>query len=450
MYNVKKIKEDIFWVGVNDRRINLFENVYPVPRGVSYNAYLITDEKTALLDTVDYAYSDRFMENLEYALGDKALDYLIVNHMEPDHCAGIRMVISRYPGVKLIGNAKTLSMLKQFFNSEFPDFVAVKEGDRLSLGQHELTFVMAPMVHWPEVMVTFDLSTGTLFSADAFGSFGTIDGSIWADEADIKNTCLDEVRRYYTNIVGKYGTQVNSLLSKAASLEINTICPLHGCVWREDIDWLLGKYQKWADYEPEKKGVVIAYASVYSNTQNAAEILSNELTKNGVTDIKMYDVSVAHPSYVLSDCFKYSHLVFASTTYNAGIFCNMETLLNDIKHHNLQNRTVALVENGTWAPMSGKLMRQVFEDMKDIKLLPGTVTVRSAVKEEQRDELEVLAKAIAEDMNSEPQAAETGTSVKYGWRCKICGYTFEGDTLPEGFTCPLCGRGPEFFEKVEL
>lgn len=450
MYNVKKITDDLVWVGVNDRRINLFENVYPVPQGISYNSYVLLDEKTALLDTVDFAAAERFMENLEHALDGRPLDYLIVNHMEPDHCASIGLVLSRHPGAKVVGNTKTLAMLRQFFNYDFPDFIAVKEGDTLSLGRHELTFLMAPMVHWPEVMVTFDSTTGVLFSADAFGLFGAIDGSIWAEDAECKATRLDEARRYYTNIVGKYGSQVIALLNKASELNIKMICPLHGWVWREDIDWLLGKYRKWASYEPEEKGVVIAYASVYGNTQNAAEILATELAQKGVSNIKMYDVSVTHPSYVLSDCFKYSHLIFASTTYNAGIFCNMENLLNDIKHHNLQNRTVGLVENGSWAPMSGKLMRGMFEEMKNITLLLDTVTLKSSVKDEQREGLEALAEAVAESMNSEAEEKKPEAAIKYGWRCKICGYTFEGDVLPEGFTCPLCGRGPEFFEKVEL
>ena len=399
MYCVKKMTEDLYWVGGNDRRLALFENVYPIPRGVSYNAYVVLDEKTVLLDTVDNSVSPIFFENLAHVLNGRKLDYLIVNHMEPDHAATIEAVVLRYPEVTLVCNKKTAQMMKNFFSFDVDSRVhLVAEMDTLCTGKHTFAFVMAPMVHWPEVMVTYDVTTKTLFAADAFGTFGALGGNLYADEVNFQTEWLDDARRYYTNIVGKYGTQVQALLKKAATIEIETICPLHGPVWRKDIGWFIDKYVHWATYTPEEDAVVIAYASVYGNTETAANILAGKLADLGVRNVKVYDVSATHASEIVSECFRASHLVFLSTTYNAGMFVNMENLIHDIVNHNLQNRTIALVENGSWAPTAGGLMRAEFSKLKNCTILDETVTIKSSLKEAQLESMDALAEAIVDSM----------------------------------------------------
>ena len=399
MYCVKKMTEDLYWVGGNDRRLALFENVYPIPRGVSYNAYVVLDEKTVLLDTVDHSVSPIFFENLAHVLNGRKLDYLIVNHMEPDHAATIEAVVLRYPEVTLVCNKKTAQMMKNFFSFDVDSRVhLVAEMDTLCTGKHTFAFVMAPMVHWPEVMVTYDATTKTLFAADAFGTFGALGGNLYADEVNFQTEWLDDARRYYTNIVGKYGTQVQALLKKAATIEIETICPLHGPVWRKDIGWFIDKYVHWATYTPEEDAVVIAYASVYGNTETAANILAGKLADLGVRNVKVYDVSATHASEIVSECFRASHLVFLSTTYNAGMFVNMENLVHDIVNHNLQNRTIALVENGSWAPTAGGLMRAEFSKLKNCTILDETVTIKSSLKETQLESMDALAEAIVDSM----------------------------------------------------
>ena len=399
MYCVKKMTEDLYWVGGNDRRLALFENVYPIPRGVSYNAYVVLDEKTVLLDTVDNSVSPIFFENLAHVLNGRKLDYLIVNHMEPDHAATIEAVVLRYPEVTLVCNKKTAQMMKNFFSFDVDSRVhLVAEMDTLCTGKHTFAFVMAPMVHWPEVMVTYDVTTKTLFAADAFGTFGALGGNLYADEVNFQTEWLDDARRYYTNIVGKYGTQVQALLKKAATIEIEMICPLHGPVWRKDIGWFIDKYVHWATYTPEEDAVVIAYASVYGNTETAANILAGKLADLGVRNVKVYDVSATHASEIVSECFRASHLVFLSTTYNAGMFVNMENLVHDIVNHNLQNRTIALVENGSWAPTAGGLMRAEFSKLKNCTILDETVTIKSSLKEAQLESMDALAEAIVDSM----------------------------------------------------
>lgn len=399
MHCVKKVTDDLYWIGGSDRRLALFENVYPIPRGVSYNSYVLLDEKTVLLDTVDASISGLFFENLEYVLNGRTLDYLIVNHMEPDHCAVIGDVVRRYPDVKLVCNAKTVPMLKQFFNFPVEDrTVIVKEMDTLCTGKHTFAFVMAPMVHWPEAMVSYDTVDKILFSADGFGTFGAINGNLFADEVNFERDWLDDARRYFINIVGKYGVQVQNLLKKAATLEIKMICPLHGPVWRENLGWFIEKYDTWSSYKPEDQAVMIAYASIYGNTENAAEILASKLADKGVKNIAMYDVSVTDPSVIVSESFRCSHLVFAAPSYNGGIFTKMETVLSELKAHSLQNRTVAIMENGTWAPIAGRQMREIFAGMKNIELLEEGVTIRSAVKEAQEESLEALAEKIASSL----------------------------------------------------
>ena len=399
MHCAKKVTDDLYWIGGSDRRLALFENVYPIPRGVSYNSYVLLDEKTVLLDTVDASISGLFFENLEYVLNGRTLDYLIVNHMEPDHCAVIGDVVRRYPDVKLVCNAKTVPMLKQFFNFPVEDrTVIVKEMDTLCTGKHTFAFVMAPMVHWPEAMVSYDTVDKILFSADGFGTFGAINGNLFADEVNFERDWLDDARRYFINIVGKYGVQVQNLLKKAATLEIKMICPLHGPVWRENLGWFIEKYDTWSSYKPEDQAVMIAYASIYGNTENAAEILASKLADKGIKNIAMYDVSVTDPSVIVSESFRCSHLVFAAPSYNGGIFTKMETVLSELKAHSLQNRTVAIMENGTWAPVAGRQMREIFAGMKNIELLEEGVTIRSAVKEAQEASLEALSEKIASSL----------------------------------------------------
>ena len=398
MHCTRKVTSDLTWVGADDRRLSCFEGVYGVPDGVSYNSYLLQDEKTVLFDTCDKAVFEVFLENVDYALEGRKLDYLVIDHMEPDHAATVELLVRCHPGVKIVCNAKIQKMLTQFFNYDFSsDILLVKEGDTLSTGRHELTFVMAPMVHWPEVMFTYDKTDGILFSADAFGTFGALNGRLFADETDFFNDDLNEARRYYTNIVGKYGQQVQMALKKAAGLDIKLVCPLHGYVWRKDFDRYLEKYRLWSTYEPEEKGVLIAYASVYGHTANAANILACKLCDRGIK-VKMYDTSVTPASYILSDSFKYSHLVFASTTYNNGIFVNMEDLLHDIVNHNLQNRKVAIIENGSWAPASGKLMREEISKMKNMEIIGDGIKLLSALKEDQLSQIDALADAIAESI----------------------------------------------------
>ena len=376
MYNVKKVNEDLYWIGASDRRLALFENIYPIPRGVSYNSYVILDEQTVLLDTVDKAVSGQFFENLEHVLGERKLDYIIVNHMEPDHCAIVEEVVRRYPEVKVVGNAKTFTMMKQFFTFDVDAHaVVIKEGDTISTGKHTLAFAMIPMVHWPEAMVTYDAYDKVLFSADAFGTFGALNGNVFADEV---------------NFVGKYGVQVQAALKKALTLDIAMICPLHGPIWREDLGWFIEKYQKWSTYTPEDHNVLILYASIYGNTENAADVLAGKLADAGEKNIAVYDVSVTDPSYLVAEAFRCDRIVFACPTYNAGLFPKMETLLHELAAHNLQKRKVAVLENGTWASTAGKQMKEILSSMKNMEICENTVTVKSALKENQLEQLDQI------------------------------------------------------------
>lgn len=396
MYCTKNIASDLVWVGANDRRLAMFEGVYSVPAGVSYNSYLLKDEKTVLFDTVDKAVSRTFFENLEHELGERALDYVIVHHMEPDHSATLSELLLRHPETTVVCNDKTAVMIAQFFGKDaVKNMHLVKEGDVLSAGAHELTFYLAPMIHWPEVMMTYDKTAHTLFTADAFGVFGALNGAIFADEVDFDRDYLKEARRYYTNIVGKYGVQVQNLFKKIAGLDISMLCPLHGFVWRENLGYILEKYNLWSTYIPEDKGVMIAYASIYGNTENAAEILASRLRERGVRTA-MYDVSVTPASDIIAECFRWSHLVFASATYNGGIFVTMDELLRDIAAHNLQKRTVAFMENGTWAPVSARQMAAIFAPLKNMTVLEQSVAIRSSLTEGQLAEIETLADALAE------------------------------------------------------
>lgn len=399
MYCYKKVTNDLLWVGGNDYRIGMFESIYPVPNGVSYNSYLLMDEKTVLFDTVDTAISKVFFENLAHVLGERTLDYLIIHHMEPDHSSTMQEVVLKYPSAKIVCNAKTVTMIKQFFDLDVEQRVIVlKEGDTISTGHHNLKFMMAPMVHWPEVMVSYDTTDKILFSADAFGCFGTLQGAIFADEVDFERDFMDEARRYYANIIGKYGAQVQALLKKLSQYDINMICPLHGFVWRKEVDYYISKYQQWSTYTPEEKGVMIAYASIYGNTANAAEIIASHLRDLGIRT-EIFDVSKKHLSEILAASFKWSHMVLASATYNSRIFVTMENLIFEMVTHNLQNRTVGIIENGTWAPTSAKLIRAEMEKCNNMNILKTSVSIKSSMKEEQLGELNKLVQDIVDSLS---------------------------------------------------
>ncbi|MDQ0508580.1 H(2)O-forming NADH oxidase [Aedoeadaptatus ivorii] len=395
MYTVRNITEDLYWVGANDHRLHLFENIHPIPRGVSYNSYLLMDEKTVLFDTVDWAVCREFLNNIEHVLDGKDLDYIIINHLEPDHAASLDEVLMRYPNAKVISNERAFMMMRQFGFAIDGKEIEVAEGDAMSFGKHEITWVAAPMVHWPEAMVSFDTTNGVLFSADAFGTFGALDGKLFADEVNFDRDWLDDARRYLTNIVGKYGSFVQDLLKKASTIDIKMICPLHGPVWREDLGYFIDKYDKWSRYEPEEEGVLIVYASMYGNTEYAAQTLATKLCKRGMTNVQMYDVSDTHVSYLVSEAFKYSHIVLASVTYNLEMYPVMHNFLNEIRMLNLQNRTVGIIENGSWAPQAaGEMEEFLDEKMKLMDVLSGEVSIASSLNDSTDKELEGLADAI--------------------------------------------------------
>lgn len=402
MYCVRKVTDDLYWVGANDHRLHLFENIHPIPHGVSYNAYLLLDKETVLFDTVDWSACRQLLENLDHVLDGRTLDWLVVNHMEPDHGASVEETLLRYPDVKVISTEKAFMLMRQFgFHPDTHECVTVKEGDTHCFGSHTVTFVEAPMVHWPEAMVTFDTTNGVLFSADAFGSFIALDGKLFADEVDFDRDWIDEARRYLTNIVGKYGPHIQLLLKKAGGIldQIKYICPLHGPVWRENLGYFVDKYDKWSRYEPEEKGVLIAYASMYGNTEGAAQALASRLCEKGCTNVAVYDVSNTHVSYLISEAFKYSHIVLASVTYNLGIYPVMHNFLMDMKALNLQKRTFALVENGSWACKSGDLMQKfIDEELKDMTVLNERLSIASSMGADKNVDLDALADAIVDSM----------------------------------------------------
>lgn len=405
MYCVRNVTEDLYWVGANDHRLALFENIHPIPRGVSYNAYVLLDKETVLFDTVDWSACRQLMENVEHVLGGRDLDYLVINHMEPDHGASLEEVLIRYPKVKVISTEKSFMLMRQFgFHIDEHELIEVKEGDTKTFGKHTVTFIEAPMVHWPEAMVTFDVTDGVLFSADAFGSFGALDGKLFNDEVNFDRDWLDDARRYYTNIVGKYGPHVQLLLKKAQGIvnDIRYICPLHGPVWRSDFAYLLEKYDLWSRYKPEEQGVLIAYASMYGNTESAVQTLAAKLCERGMSNVWLYDVSNTHVSYLISETFRLSHVVLASVTYNLGIYPVMHNYLMDMKALHVQNRTVALVENGSWACKSGDLMERFLNDeMKNMTVLNDRLSLASALQGEKENELDSLADSIIESMKKE-------------------------------------------------
>ena len=401
MYCVRIVVDDLYWVGGNDHRLALFENIHPIPNGVSYNSYLLLDKKTLLFDTVDWDACRQFLENVEHVLNGRDLDYLVINHMEPDHGASIEEILLRYPKVKIISTEKSFLLMHQFGFNVDGRTEEVKEGDTRCFGKHTITFVEAPMVHWPEAMVSFDVTNGVLFSADAFGSFGALDGKLFNDEVDFDRDWLDDARRYYTNIVGKYGPHVQALLKKAGTIDIKVICPLHGPVWRNDFGYLLDKYDKWSRYEPEETGVLIAYASMYGNTESAAQVLAAKLVEKGVKNVVVHDVSNTHVSYLISDAFKYSHIVLASVTYNLGIYPVMHDFLMHMKALNMQKRTVGIIENGSWAPKSGSLMKDFLDNqMKQMSILNSEVSMISALNDNNKSEMDNLVDSIIDSMEA--------------------------------------------------
>ncbi|MBN1777098.1 MAG: FprA family A-type flavoprotein [Clostridiales bacterium] len=394
MHCIRRITDDLFYVGASDRRLNMFENLYPIPRGISYNSYLIKDEKNVLLDTADHAVADLFFENLRAALDGRALDYLIVQHMEPDHAALLHSLLRRYPGVKIVGSAKTRAIIGQFFGEIKAEFIPVKDGDTLAVGSRQLSFITAPMVHWPEVIMTYDPKDQTFFSADAFGTFGALGGSLYADELNFEKEWLPEARRYYSNIVGKYGPQVQAALKKAAAHDIERICSLHGPVWRKNLEWYLDKYQKWSTYTPEDPDdVLVVYGSLYGHTKNAAEALAARLAGKGARVI-VRDASNVDTSELLSETFRCGKLVIACPTYNMGLYPPVSHYLQTMKEHNMQNRRVAVIESGSWAVASGKQVRAELDGMKNMEIAEPMISVLSTIKEEQCKDLEALCDAL--------------------------------------------------------
>lgn len=385
MYDMK-ISDSVVYIGVNDKTIDLFESQYKVPNGVSYNSYVILDEKVAVMDTVDKRATEQWMENLSQALNGHSVDYLVVSHLEPDHASNVQKLAELYPDMKIVGNAKIFSMLPQFFSMDLSDrSVVVKEGDTLSLGSHTLQFFMAPMVHWPEVMVEYEQSEKILFSADGFGKFGAL---------DVEEDWTDEARRYFINIVGKYGTQVQNLLKKAATLDIQTICPLHGSVLKENLGYYIEKYLTWSSYEPEEEGVVIAYASIHGNTAKAAEKMAEILKEKGAKAVCCFDLARDDMAEAVAEAFRYDKLVIMSPTYDGALFPCMEDFLYHLKVKTYKKRTVGIVENGSWAPMAGKLMKAYLEAMKDVQICEPVVSIKSVMKEADEKNLETLAEAL--------------------------------------------------------
>ncbi len=402
MYSVQEIASKVFWVGGSDRRLERFENMFPLTNGVAYNSYLILDEKTALIDTVDSSISALYLENVTHVLNGRELDYLVINHMEPDHCANIEEIARRYPKARMVGNKKTFQLFSQFYSLDLSDrMVEVTDGQELSLGESVLRFCFAPMVHWPEVMFTYEKSRKILFSADAFGTFGALAGNIFADELDFENAFLDEARRYYANIVGKFGAPVQAALKKLAATQIEMICPLHGPIWRKNLEYFLGKYDLWSRYEPEKKGVVLFYASMYGNTENAMNALANKLSQRGVKDMRMYDVSKTHPSYIIGEVWKYSHMVAASPTYNLHLYLPMEAVLQDLAALGLKNRKIALIGNHSWASAALKTMQEIVGGMNGMQIVGTPLDIRSTLKQSREAELDELADAIWASVSQE-------------------------------------------------
>ena len=402
MLNNRKITDDLYFVGGNDKRLELFENMFPIPDGVSYNSYLLMDEKTVLVDSVDWSIARDYIQSIENILDGRSLDYMLIHHMEPDHCGAIEEICIRWPDIRIISSEQGFQFMRQMgYHIPENQLIIVEEGDTISFGKHAFAFIEAPMVHWPEVIMSLDVTDGVLFSADGFGSFKSMDGKLFADEVDWERDWLDEARRYLTNIVGKYGPFIQDVLKKAAPLlpQVKYICPLHGLVWRDNFGFILDKYDKWSRYEPEEEGVLIVYASMYGNTERAAQGFANSLVERGVKKVEVYDVSKTDISYLIAKTFQYSHLVIASVTYNLGIYPKMKNFLHDLEALNVQNRTVGIIENGTWACTVGdKIENYIDENLKLFDVLPERVTINTSLNEANENDMEALAGSIIESM----------------------------------------------------
>ena len=432
------ITNDIKYIGVNDHKIDLFEGQYVVPNGMAYNSYLIVDEKTAVMDSVDGGFTQEWLDNIAAALDGKSPDYLVVQHMEPDHSASIADFVKAYPDAKIVSSSKAFAMMKNFFGTDYAEKqVVVNEGSNLSLGRHELNFITAPMVHWPEVIMTYDSTDKVLFSADAFGKFGAL---------DVEEDWACEARRYYIGIVGKYGSQVQAVLRKAAKLDIEKICSLHGPVLSENLGYYLNLYNIWSSYQPEEEGVVIAYTSIYGNTKKAVLQLAAELEAKGCK-VVVNDLARCDWAEAVEDAFRYSKLVLATTTYNADIFPAMRQFIDHLTERGYQNRTVAFMENGSWAPVAAKIMKGMFEKSKDITFAQNTVKIMSALNAESTAQLMALAEELGAGAAVEAQEEPQGAARRF--ECSVCGYIYEGAELPEDFICPICQLGTEVFEEIE-
>ena len=432
------ITKDIKYIGVNDHKIDLFEGQYIVPNGMSYNSYIIMDEKTAVMDSVDGNFTQEWLDNIAKALDGKAPDYLVVHHMEPDHSASIFDFANTYPQAEIVASSKAFAMMKNFFGTDFSERqIVVNEGSKLSLGRHELSFVTAPMVHWPEVIMTYDSTDKVLFSADAFGKFGAL---------DVEEDWACEARRYYIGIVGKYGSQVQAILRKAAKLDIEKICPLHGPVLSENLGYYINLYNIWSSYQPEEEGVVIAYTSIYGNTKKAVMMLAEKLQAKGCK-VVVNDLARCDWAEAVEDAFRYSKLVLATTTYNADIFPFMRQFIEHLTERGYQNRTVAFMENGSWAPVATKIMKGMLEKSKDLVMAENTVKIMSALSEESTAQLNALAEELATGNVTEEAAEAEGAKRRF--ECSVCGYIYEGDELPEDFICPICQLGTEVFDEIK-
>ena len=433
------ISDDIRYIGVNDHEIDLFEGQFVVPDGMAYNSYAILDEKIAVMDSVEKKFTEEWLNKLKAVLGERKPDYLIVHHMEPDHSANIRKFLQAYPEVKVVASANAFRMIQNFFGEDFADRrMVVQDGDKLDLGKHELTFLTAPMVHWPEVIMTYDAFDKVLFSADAFGKFGAL---------DVEDEWECEARRYYFGIIGKYGPQVQAVLKKIKAVDIQTICPLHGPALKEDLGHYIGLYDIWSSYGVESEGVFIAYTSIYGHTKAAVELLAQKLEEKGCPKVVMTDLSRSDWAEAVEDAFRYGKLVLATTTYNADIFPDMKHFIEHLVKRNFQNRTVGLIENGSWAPKAAGIMQEMLSECKDLTFTDTTVKILSAMNEENAAQVEALAQELCglEEVAAEAQPEEKKAK-KY--ICTVCGYEHEGE-LPEDFECPLCGVGPDLFELME-
>lgn len=433
------ITDDIRYIGVNDHGIDLFEGQYVVPNGMAYNSYIIMDEKTAVMDSVDANFTQEWLGNIAAQLDGRNLDYLIVQHMEPDHSASIFEFSKAYPDAKIVASSKAFAIMKNFFGTDFAEKqVVVNEGSKLSLGKHELNFITAPMVHWPEVIMTYDSTDKVLFSADAFGKFGAL---------DVEEDWACEARRYYIGIVGKYGTQVQAVLRKAAKMDIEKICSLHGPVLTENLGYYINLYDIWSSYKPEEEGVVIAYTSIYGNTKKAVMQLAEELKANGCEKVVINDLARCDWAEAVEDAFRYSKIVFATTTYNADVFPAMKQFIDHLTERNFSNRTIAFMENGSWAPVATKLMKAMFEKSKDLTFAENTVKIMSALNDESTAQLKALAKELASGKAEETAEEAEGEGRRF--ECSVCGYIYHGAELPEDFICPICQLGAEVFEEIE-